>query len=69
MRKVVSRALVIGALSAGVLGLGGGVASAADGTPIWVAPGVDLGSLLSPTVGAPTALLGPVDSLLTYLAG
>lgn len=68
VRKVVSRALVVGVLSAGALGLGAGVASA-DETPIWVVPGVDLGSVLDPTVGLPAGALGPVDSVLTYLAG
>jgi hypothetical protein len=67
---VVSGALVAGAVGAAVLGLGGGVANAADNnTPIWVVPGLDAGSLLDPTVGLPTAALAPIDSLLTFFAG
>ncbi|HVW41463.1 MAG TPA: hypothetical protein VHC18_08950 [Amycolatopsis sp.] len=69
MRKVVTRALVAGALGAVALGLDGGVASADDGPAVWVLPGVDAGALLGPTVGLPTGALAPVDGLLTYLAG
>ena len=70
MRKVVSRALVAGAVGAVALGLGGGVANAAeDGPAIWVVPGVDGSALLGPAVGLPTAGLAPIDSVLTYLAG
>ncbi|WP_243769671.1 hypothetical protein [Amycolatopsis acidicola] len=68
MRRVVSRVLVAGAVGAAVLALGSGVAGAAE-VPIWVVPGVDGGSLLDPTVNLPTALLAPVDSLLTFFAG
>ncbi|TVT21955.1 hypothetical protein FNH06_15195 [Amycolatopsis acidiphila] len=60
--------LVAGVAGAAVLALGGGVASA-DEIPVWVVPGVDAGSLLDPTIGLPAGALGPVDSLLTYLAG
>lgn len=69
VRRVVSRALVAAAFGAVALGVGGGVASADDGTAIWLLPGVDAGALLGPTVGLPTALLAPVDGVLTYLAG
>ncbi|MGP4018168.1 hypothetical protein [Saccharopolyspora sp. 5N708] len=41
--------------------LTGGVAAA---EPIWVAPGVDLGALLGPTVQLPTQLLQPIVGLL-----
>ncbi|HVV08874.1 hypothetical protein [Amycolatopsis sp.] len=68
MRRVVSRALVAGAVGAAVFALGSGIASA-DETPIWLVPGVDAGSVLDPTIGLPTAALAPVDSLLTFLAG
>jgi hypothetical protein len=65
---VVSGALVAGAVGVTVLGLGGGVANAADNTPIWVVPGLDGSSLLDPTIGLPTAALAPIDSLLTFFA-
>jgi hypothetical protein len=67
VRKLIVRSLVAGVAGAAALGLGSGVASA--DTPIWLVPGVDAGSLLSPTTGAPTSALAPIDSLLTYLAG
>jgi hypothetical protein len=35
-----------------------------DSTPIWVLPGVDLGSILSPTIQLPTQILAPVNGLL-----
>ena len=69
VRKLVRRALVAGAVGAVALGLGGGIASAADGPAVWVVPGVDAGALLGPTVGLPTSALAPADGLLTYLAG
>lgn len=69
MRRVFSRVLVAGALAAAALGLGGGTASAAEDTSIWLVPGVDAGTLLGPTVGLPTSALAGLDSLLTYLAG
>jgi hypothetical protein len=69
VRKVVSRVLVAGAVGAVALGLGGGVAGAAEETPIWVVPGVDAGSLLAPTVSLPTSALSGLDGLLGFLAG
>ncbi|MER5389204.1 hypothetical protein [Saccharopolyspora sp. NPDC002686] len=39
----------------------GGVATA---EPIWVLPGVDLGTLLEPSVQLPTQLLAPVVDIL-----
>jgi hypothetical protein len=70
MKKTLSRILVPCAGVAVAMVLGGGVAGAADAsTPVWVLPGVDLGPVLSPTIGAPTQLLAPVDAALTLLAG
>ncbi|GAB3573071.1 hypothetical protein GCM10027445_31690 [Amycolatopsis endophytica] len=57
-----------GAIAVAALGLGGGVASAAE-TPIWLVPGADLGSVLDPAVQLPTTALAPVFELLTFLAG
>lgn len=67
MRKLIVRSLVAGLAGAAALGLGSGVASA--DTPIWLVPGVDAGALLSPTTDLPASALGPIDGLLTYLAG
>ncbi|MGC7093913.1 hypothetical protein ACPZ19_04550 [Amycolatopsis lurida] len=63
MRKLVSRVLVTGAAVAVFSGAAGGVAFAADSTPIWVLPGVDLGSVLDLTIGIPGGL-APVFDLL-----
>lgn len=60
--------LAAGSIAAAAVGLGGGVAGAAE-TPIWLVPGADLGSLLGPTVQLPTEALAPVVQLLTFLAG
>lgn len=57
-----------GAIAAAALGLGGGVASAAE-TPIWLVPGGDVGSVLGPAVPVPATALAPVVELLTFLAG
>ncbi|WP_158887169.1 hypothetical protein [Amycolatopsis anabasis] len=72
MKRTASRILVTAAASAAVLGLAGGVAAAdpvASDAPIWVVPGLDLGSLLGATVSLPTTALAPVHGLLTTLAG
>jgi hypothetical protein len=53
----------------GRTGLGGGVASAADDTSIWLVPGVEGGSLLRLTVGLPAGARAPIEGSLTYLAG
>ncbi|HET6499826.1 MAG TPA: hypothetical protein VFG87_03590 [Amycolatopsis sp.] len=67
MRRVLTRVLVSGAVAAAALALGGGVAGAAEpGTPIWLLPGVDVGSVADPTVGLPATVLAPVDAVLTY---
>jgi hypothetical protein len=67
VRRILSRALIAGAVGAVAFGVGGGVASA--DTPIWVAPGVDGSALLGPVADLPTTALAPVDQVLTYLAG
>ena len=37
-------------------------------TPVWVLPGVDLGSILDPTIGVPGAL-APIFELLKLVGG
>ncbi|MET9626829.1 hypothetical protein ABZX92_05130 [Lentzea sp. NPDC006480] len=37
-------------------------------TPIWVLPGLDLGSILDPTIGVPAAL-APIFELLKFIGG
>jgi hypothetical protein len=37
-------------------------------TPIWVLPGLDLGSVLDPAVGVPAAL-APIFELLKFIGG
>ena len=64
MKKVLTVAL----LSAALLAAGAGVASA-DPLPIWALPGLDVGSLLGPTVPVPTQVLAPVDGLLKLISG
>ncbi len=69
MKKV----LTVGLLSAALLALGAGVASADPQPnyplPIWALPGLDVGSLLGPTVPVPTQVLAPVDGLLKLISG
>ncbi|MFC0544053.1 hypothetical protein [Kutzneria chonburiensis] len=62
------KALTVGLLTATLLALGAGSASA-DTLPIWALPGVDVGSLLGPTVPLPTTALAPVDGLLKLISG
>ena len=64
MKKV----LTVGLLSAALLAIGAGSA-AADTLPVWALPGVDVGSLLGPTVPVPTTALSPVDGLLKLISG
>ena len=64
MKKV----LTVGLLSAALLAAGAGVASA-DTLPIWALPGLDVGSLLGPTVPVPTQVLAPIDGLLKLISG
>ncbi|QUQ71137.1 hypothetical protein [Kutzneria sp. CA-103260] len=64
MKKV----LTVGLLSAALLAAGAGVASA-DTLPIWALPGLDVGSVLGPTVPVPTQVLAPVDGLLKLISG
>ena len=63
-----SKAVVVGLLTAALLAVGAGSASA-DTLPIWALPGVDVGSLLGPTVPVPTTALAPVDGLLKLISG
>ncbi|WP_031464873.1 hypothetical protein [Sciscionella sediminilitoris] len=74
MKRRFARVLIGGGIVAAALAGAAGPASAAqpadqDGPAVWLVPGVDLGGVLSPTVGLPTALLAPVDKLLTVLHG
>jgi hypothetical protein len=39
-----------------------------ENTPVWVLPGVDLGSILDPTIGVPAAL-APIFELLKFVGG
>jgi len=64
----VKKVLTVGLLSAALLAAGAGVASA-DTLPIWALPGLDVGSLLGPTVPVPTQVLAPVDGLLKRISG
>ena len=66
-----SKAVVVGLLTAALLAVGAGSASAApsSGLPIWALPGLDVGSLLGPAVGLPTTALAPVDGLLKLISG
>lgn len=64
MKKV----LTVGLLSAALLAVGAGSA-VADTLPVWALPGVDVGSLLGPTVPVPTTALAPVDGLLKLISG
>ncbi|MFF5987647.1 hypothetical protein [Prauserella flavalba] len=57
------------ALTAGALGLAGGVAAAEPAAPIWLLPGADVGPLLGPVAGVPADVLAPIYSVLTVLAG
>ena len=63
-----SKALVVGLLTAALLAVGAGSASA-DTLPIWALPGLDVGTLLGPTVPVPTSVLAPVDGLLKLISG
>ncbi|WP_026360392.1 hypothetical protein [Amycolatopsis nigrescens] len=74
MKRTVSRVLVSVAAAAAFSGIAGGVADAAPApaaqeTPIWLLPGVDLGGLLEPTVNLPAQLLAPVFDVITFIAG
>ena len=73
MKRIAARVLLPLAIAAGLSGIAGGVASAAevtaqDAPSIWVLPGVDLGSLLGPTVGLPTDLLRPIFGIITPIS-
>ncbi|GAA0601699.1 hypothetical protein GCM10010174_17070 [Kutzneria viridogrisea] len=67
MSTVVSRVVAGTVAALALTGLTGGIAHA--GTPVYVLPGVDLGSVLDPTVPVPTEALGPIAHLLTFLHG
>ncbi|MBB4686480.1 hypothetical protein [Amycolatopsis jiangsuensis] len=76
MKRIAARILLPLVLAGGFAGIAGGVADAAtpdSGTAaappaIWVVPGLDAGSLLAPTVPAPTQLLAPVFGLITAIS-
>ncbi|GAA3537834.1 hypothetical protein GCM10022222_21820 [Amycolatopsis ultiminotia] len=76
MKRTAARILLPLVLAGGFAGVAGGVASAATQEPpaaseppaIWVVPGLDAGSLLAPTVQAPTQLLAPVVNLITPIS-
>lgn len=75
MKRMTARILLPLAAAGVLFGLAGGVADAAPaapaadpGTAIWAIPGLDLGSLLGPTVGAPTQVLAPVFGIITLIS-
>ncbi|HEV3362120.1 MAG TPA: hypothetical protein VG247_35355 [Pseudonocardiaceae bacterium] len=80
MRKSLVRIVAGTTLALVAVAVTGGIASAAPAaptppattssdTPIWLLPGVDLGSVLDPTVGIPAEVFAPVDGLLNYIGG
>ncbi|WP_020498783.1 hypothetical protein [Sciscionella marina] len=74
MKRRLARILVGGGIAVAALAGAAGPAGAAqpaaqDGPAVWLVPGGDLGGVLGPTVGVPTALLAPVNKLLTVLHG
>ncbi|MET8994866.1 hypothetical protein [Amycolatopsis sp. NPDC004169] len=68
MKRLAARVLLPLAAATALTGLAGGVAGA-DPTqgPVWLVPGVDLGSVLGP-VGQPVGLLAPVFDLITAVS-
>jgi hypothetical protein len=75
MKRMTARILLPLAAAGVLAGLAGGVAAAAPATPaaapapaIWALPGLDLGSLLGPSVAAPTEVLAPVYGLITLIS-
>ncbi|WP_424189045.1 hypothetical protein ACOBQX_11755 [Actinokineospora sp. G85] len=66
--KKLSRAATAAFASAVLMLAGAGIASADDGTAVWLLPGVDLGFLLGPTANIPGAL-APVFDLLRFIGG
>ena len=68
MKRLAARVLLPLAAATALTGLAGGVASAdpAQG-PVWLVPGVDLGSVLGP-LGQPVGLLAPVFGLITAVS-
>lgn len=81
MKRMTARILLPLAAAGVLFGLAGGVADAAPASPaapaapsdapataIWLIPGLDLGSLLGPSIAAPTELLAPVYGLVTLIS-
>lgn len=78
MKRMTARILLPLAAAGVLFGLAGGVADAAPAAPaapaaapataIWVIPGLDLGSLLGPSIAAPTQVLAPVYGLITLIS-
>ena len=78
MKRKAARILLPLAAAAALFGLAGGVADAAQATPaatstdpgtaIWVIPGLDVGSLLGPTIGAPAQVLAPLYGLISLIS-
>jgi hypothetical protein len=64
----VKRVVITTVAAAAMVLLGAGTANAAD-FPIWALPGLDIGSVLGPTVPVPTEVLAPVDGLLKFISG
>ena len=80
MKKSIVRIVAGTAVALAAVAVTGGIASAAPAaptptattssdTPIWLIPGVDLGSILDPTIGIPAQVFAPVDGLLNYIGG
>ncbi|MEV7550810.1 hypothetical protein AB0N89_14390 [Amycolatopsis sp. NPDC089917] len=76
MKRIAARVLLPLAVAGALSGLAGGVASAdplpgpptGGGPAVWLIPGVDLGSLLGPTVPVPTDLLAPIYGIITPIS-
>jgi hypothetical protein len=65
MKKATARVLAIGFAVVALSFTTGGVAGAVE-APIWALPGVDIGGLLGPAIGAPQAL-APVFGLFKVI--
>ncbi len=63
MKRVLSVGFAVVLLSLATTGV-----ASAEAVPIWVVPGIDLGSVLGPTVGVPGGLASVFD-LLKLIGG
>jgi hypothetical protein len=71
MKRLAARVLLPLVAATAFTGLAAGVASAASpapaDSPVWLVPGVDLGSVIGP-LGQPVLLLAPVFGLITAVS-